>query len=455
MLPIILKPFTVPAISLPTINYLHSTMKLLTRTTIYYLLFSIPLLLLSGWFMYFNIGRSLRKEIDEELQFSKVLWMRHLSNLPADKNILELNNPFIQIDKTDTFINNTHFSDTLLYEPTEKEPVPYRNLTVFIKRNNQNYKLSFQRSVVEQGDVFNNLIVLMCVVFGGLLLLFLFINFYINKRLWKPFNSSLEKITSLNMQQLQQVHFDKVSIKEFNALNKSLNAMTNKMQADYLSMKTFTQNASHEIQTPLAIIQSKLELLLQDNLLTNPQTIAIVSAFEATQRLSKLNQALLLITKIKNNQFTAEKNISIKTVVEKYVSFFMELLAQKKIVPVIIETNDWQLFIHPILADMLVSNLLSNAMRYNIEEGEILITITANSCTISNTSLLPAIQPAQLFRRFVKQDITTGNGLGLAIVKEICDTNNIVIQYDYNNDLHNLPVLKDRAMHIFKLSFKS
>ena len=402
--------------------------------------------------MYFNIERSLRKEIDEELQFSKVLWIRHLNNIPADKDILQLNNPFIQIEKTNTFNNNEHFSDTLLYEPAEKEPVPYRNLTIFIKRNNQAYKLSFQRSVVEQGDVFNNLFVLMCVVFGGLLLLFFLINLYINNKLWKPFNRTLEKITSLNMQQLQQVHFDKVSIKEFDALNKSLNAMTNKMQEDYLSMKTFTQNASHEIQTPLAIIQSKLEVLLQDNLLTAAQTIAIVSALEATQRLSKLNQALLLITKIENNQFTAEKKISIKTIVEKYVSFFIELLAQKKIKPVILVTEDWELFIHPLLADMLVSNLLSNAMHYNIDGGEILITITANSCIISNTSLLPLIEPALLFRRFVKQNTTSGNGLGLAIVKEICDTNNITIQYDYNNDLHNPPALKGRAMHIFNLS---
>ena len=401
--------------------------------------------------MYFNIERSLRKEIDEELQFSKVLWLRHLNNLPADKDILQLNNPFIQIDKTDTFISKAHFSDTLLIEPSEKEAVPHRNLTVFIKRNNQPYKLSFQRSVVEQGDVFNNLFVLMCVVFGGLLLLFLLINLYINKKLWKPFNKSLEKITSLNMQKLQQVHFDNVSIKEFNALNQSLNAMTNKMQADYLSMKTFTQNASHEIQTPLAIIQSKLEMLLQDNLLSEPQTIAIVSAFEATERLSKLNQALLLITKIENKQFLADHHINIKIIFKKYQSFFAELLAQKKINTVINSKEDWQLFIHPLLADMLVSNIFSNALRYNISGGEILISITANSCTITNTSSLPAIEPEQLFRRFVKQDTSSGNGLGLAIVKEICDTNNISIQYEHNNNGTLYATLESRAVHSFYL----
>ena len=411
-------------------------MKLLTRTTIYYLLFSLPLLMLSGWFLYYNIERALQHEVDEELQNSKELWEQHLNSLPADKDILELNNPYVQIEKTSITSNNNFYSDTLVYEPIEKENDPYRNLTVFIVRNNQHYKLSFQRSVLEHKAVFKKLIVVMSYVFGGLLLLFLLINLYINKRLWKPFNTSLEKITSLNMQQLQQVHFDKVAIREFDALNTSLNAMTNKMQADYLSMKTFTQNASHEIQTPLAIIQSKLELLLQDSQLTEQQTTAISSAFEATQRLSKLNQALLLITKIENNQFTALEKMSMKAVAEKYESFFVEMMDEKKIAFSITVKADWQLLIHPLLADMLVSNLFSNAIRYNKQQGEIIITITDGSFEIINTSTMPAIDATKLFHRFAKPDTATGNGLGLAIVKEICDANKIAIQYTYDNNFH-------------------
>lgn len=411
-------------------------MKLLTRTTIYYLLFSLPLLMLSGWFLYVNIERALKHEVDEELQNSKELWLQHLKSLPLDKDLLQLNNPYIQIEKTDLVTGNNYFSDTLVYEPLERELAPYRNLTVIIERNNQHYKLAFQRVVLEQRAVFKNLITLMSIVFGALLLLFLLINLYINKKLWKPFNTSLEKITSLNMQQLQEVHFDKASIKEFNDLNTSLNAMTNKMQADYLSMKTFTQNASHEIQTPLAIIQSKLELLLQDSQLTAPQAIAITSAFEATQRLSKLNQALLLITKIENNQFVAAEAISIKTVINKYQSFFVELLDQKKITVSLMINEDWQILLHPLLADMLISNLFNNAIRYNNPQGEIKIIINKNSLEIINTSDLPDIKDEELFHRFVKHDTATGNGLGLAIVKEICDTNNIAIQYHYESNCH-------------------
>jgi signal transduction histidine kinase len=409
-------------------------MRLLTRTTIYYLLFSLPLLLLSGLFLYYSIEKALQHEVDEELENSKVIWIQHLNNLPANKDVLELNNPYVQIEKTNIASADNFYSDTLVYEPLEKGKDPYRSLTVFIDHNNQHYKLSFQRSVLEHRAVFKKLIVLMIYVFGGLLLLFLMINFYINKKLWQPFNISLQKIITLNVQQLQQVHFDKVTISEFNALNNSLNAMTKKMHGDYLSMKTFTENASHEIQTPLAIIQSKLELLLQDNLLTEQQIVAISSAFEATQRLSKLNQALLLITKIENNQFDASESISIKIVVEKYQVFFAELLDRKKITLGIIVHADWLLFIHPLLADMLISNLFSNAIRYSNQFGNIDIVITENSFEMANTSTMPPIAATRLFQRFIKHDSATGNGLGLAIVKEICDTNNIGICYEHEHE---------------------
>ena len=415
-------------------------MKLLTKTTLYYLLFTVPLLLLSGWFLFHNIEKSLQEEIDEELQNSKALWLLHVDKMPVDADLTLLNNPFIEIERSAFYADTSVLTDTVLYQPIEKELVPFRNLTTYLKRNGQSYKISFQRSVLERDDVFQNLGFLMSIVFGGLLLLFLLINLYINKKLWKPFNTALVKITSLDMQHLQDMHFEKTSVREFNALNTSLNAMTEKMQADYLSMKTFTQNASHEIQTPLAVIQSKLELLLQDSKLTEEQANIIGSASEATQRLSKLNQALLLITKIENNQFKASGTLSIESITKKYISFFAELMEQQQLVCSLEVEHDWQLELHGILADMLVSNFLSNAIKYNRVGGTINIRITQKSFTISNTSSLPKIEEDILFSRFSKQDATVGNGLGLAIVKEICDSNGLQINYRFENNHHQFNI---------------
>ena len=128
--------------------------------------------------------------------------------------------------------------------------------------------------------------------------------------------------------------------------------------------------------------------------------------------------------------------MSMKAVVEKYESFFVEMMDEKKIAFSITIKADWQLLIHPLLADMLVSNLFSNAIRYNKQQGKIIITIRDGSFEIINTSTMHAIGAEKLFHRFAKSDTATGNGLGLAIVKEICDANNIAIQYSFDNTYH-------------------
>jgi signal transduction histidine kinase len=415
-------------------------MKLLTKTTLYYLSFTLPLLLLSGFFLYNRIEASLKDEVDEELSNVKGIWIANLSALPAAKNMLSQNSPFIKIEISNTDSVADVYSDTLIYLPVEKENVPCRNLTTWLKKDKQLYKISFQRSVLEQEDVFSSLLLLMCFVFGGLFLLFLLINLYVNRKVWKPFNTSLEKITSLNMQQLQAIKFDKVSIKEFNALNNSLNAMTAKMNNDFISMKTFTQNASHEIQTPLAIIQSKLELLLQDSTLTEQQFLAISSANDATQRLSRLNQSLLMITRIEHNQFIASEEISLKIIIEKYVSFFMEMMEQKKIAHKVIINADWKILIHPVLADMLVSNLLTNAIKYSNSNSQIIIKLDEGNFSVSNSNNQVINNSTNIFNRFSKDGITTGNGLGLAIVKEICDTNNLLLAYLSSKEFHEFSI---------------
>lgn len=418
-------------------------MRLITKTTLYYLLFTLPLLLLSGWFLYSRIQVSLKEEVGEELESSKEIWITHFNTFSQDTGLMELNNPFVQIIKSDSFTDKSFFSDTMLYELPDKELVPYRKLTFWIKKDQQAYRVSLQRSVLEQDDVFQNLFLIMCIVFGGILLLFLIINLYINKKVWRPFNTSLEKITSINMQHMEAVQFEKVSVKEFNELNKALNKMVVKMNSDFTSMKKFTENASHEIQTPLAIIQSKLELLLQQSNLSQEQFSLISSAGEATQRLSRLNQSLLLITRIENYQYKATKRISLGKVIEENILLFKELSEQKDIKILTELTQDWDLFINESLAEMLISNLLINAIKYNHSNGKIKIELTQNTLSISNTSDAVMIENTSLFKRFSSNSKSTGNGLGLAIVKEICDTNNLNIMYKYSENMHRF-IIKEK-----------
>ena len=104
-----------------------------------------------------------------------------------------------------------------------------------------------------------------------------------------------------------------------------------KIRTDFVNLKEFTENASHEIQTPLAIIKSKLEMVLQDKSLNDKQYQQIQAAFESTIRLSKLNEALLLLSRIENQQFVGQKEIDFCLLLQTRVQYLEELFDLKKI----------------------------------------------------------------------------------------------------------------------------
>jgi signal transduction histidine kinase len=198
------------------------------------------------------------------------------------------------------------------------------------------------------------------------------------------------------------------------------------------------------MQTPLAVVQAKLELLLQDSNLNDDQVQSIMQASSALNRLSKLNKSLLLLVKIENNQYEANETISLTHITEKFIDLFDEVIKDKRVT---IETHfreDFLLEIHPLLADSLVSNLIGNAVKYNYEGGKIIINVAKDRYTISNTSQLPPINEHQLYKRFNRVNNSTedSTGLGLAIVKKIADTNHLVINYYAENGMHRFSVGK-------------
>jgi signal transduction histidine kinase len=154
-------------------------------------------------------------------------------------------------------------------------------------------------------------------VFVLLLLSALIFNWIISRKLWAPFRRSLEKIRGARLDKIQSTRYEITNTSEFNEMNTALNEMTNKIHRDFLTMKEFTENAAHEMQTPIAVIQSKLELLLQDTSLGKEQADSIVAALDSLERLGKLNQSFLLLAKIENNQYRAIERIDLTAIVQK------------------------------------------------------------------------------------------------------------------------------------------
>jgi signal transduction histidine kinase len=232
--------------------------------------------------------------------------------------------------------------------------------------------------------------------------------------------------------------FEKTTINEFSDLNNSISTLIKRNLSVFQSQKEFTENAAHEMQTPLAILQGKLELLMQTHPLTTDQAGLISGLADANQRMNRLNRSLLLLTKIENDQFAEKEKIGLKDTVEKMVGQFTFLAEQKNITVRNLSAPDITVEANRSLIEILVSNLIMNSIRHAPPGGVVIIGKENNSeLTIKNTAKNGSLDNSRLFRRFQKESADhNSTGLGLAIVEKICSLYHFGLQYGFTDSLH-------------------
>lgn len=413
-------------------------MKLQNKINIRFILVTLLIFTGAGVVFYFALGRVVDQNIKEMLNSRKASITLYLQHNEADNIIRESPDHTIFIRQIAKSEKRRLISDTLAYDMDEKQLIPFRKMVFTTTVDNHCFEVTILQSLLESEDLQEIIFYFMTTLFFLILLALFFLNRWLSEKAWIPFFNSLSKLKLWKISENKLVSFDQTGISEFDQLNDTLEEMILKIQTDFINLKEFTENASHEIQTPLAIIKSKLELLLNDNTLTGQQHQSLHDAFETVNRLSKLNDALLLLSKIENRQFVSKSEIDFCRLIKSRLEYLEELFALKKIelsvnldIPVIIT-------IHPMLADILVNNLLGNALKHNYIQGKLFISSENNKITFSNTGKPLTIDPSKLFKRFVKNNPTEeSTGLGLAIADEICRANRLKLNYNYQNDLHN------------------
>jgi signal transduction histidine kinase len=392
-----------------------------------------------GVFLYYAIRKDLYKQIDNSLR--------------TENNIIR-----DQIEETETVPDSTvtfdsqieamiysyplkkvqYIKDTVLYNSQSEEYVPFRylfNSGVTSKKNG--YTIRLFQTLTEKQDLLQAMSWYMFGLFLSLFIISILINYLISRRLWNPFYLSVGKAGNFDVLSDRPLDLPDTDIIEFQELNSVFEKMTQKMRIDYLNLKEFNENASHEIQTPLAVIRSKVELLIQNKNIKKESLDLIKSINEATTRLFKLNQGLLLISKIENQYFHENKRLSLKNKIESFLNSYREIMEIKGIRVEMTATNQAIVEMNDVLADVLISNLLSNAVRYNVENGFIKCQIDNEYLTITNTGQPLKTDPELLFRRFNKGgDNPQSVGLGLSIVKKITENYRMTINYSYSDNIH-------------------
>ncbi len=252
----------------------------------------------------------------------------------------------------------------------------------------------------------------------------------------EAFYRALSGLKHFDLHKGERISFQRSEIEEFNTLNVELSKLTDKVARDYQNLREFTENMSHETQTPLAIIRSKLELLVQSEKLDSEQLGHIKSALDSVNRLSKMNKSLILLTRIENDQYNIAEALNLSQLIRRHLDKFDLFISSRELKLKLNLDENVSVQINPNLADILLSNLLSNAIKYNKIHGELNIELTPNQLKISNSGAPLTIQGDQIFDRFKKGDQPDSVGLGLAIVKKVCDHCSCDIHYTYEGERH-------------------
>ncbi|WP_436517030.1 sensor histidine kinase [Ekhidna sp. To15] len=416
-------------------------MNLIVRITILFVLVSLVVFLLGGVISYNIMMDEVNSEQERFLSERLDRMQLRLARRPPQDTLKWTKMMVVPLD--DYQEEQQSFSDTLVMHSQLERLESHLRLDAIRNINGKSYKISLYDIIIEADDIREGLTESLVTMYLILLAAVLIIGFLASYYVLRPFNDTLAAIRSFSLTQPEQkIRFPDSKVVEFRRLNNFLIDMTNKVKLDYQSLKEFSENASHEIQTPIAIVQSKLEVLMDgDNL--NEEQIQQLSFIQSTiMRLSHLGNALSLITKIDNREFVDEATIDLSATLQQMLEEFKELIELKGINKVDELEKGVSVQADRVLIELLLTNLINNAIRHNWEGGELQISLKSDQLKISNTGPQLQIPPDELFRRFKKSNQSAKSmGLGLAIVKKICDFYGYELNYENEDELHTIQIL--------------
>ncbi len=412
--------------------------KLLYKTQKTYLIVAIAMLVIAAPVFYFTSQRLYRDDADETLMLRKEQFMQtqqkklKLTDLP----IWNQYNAEIKILKADRILPDSLYFEEI-YDSLDGENQPFRVLRTTVLIEQHPYQLLIRMNLMETEDLFSSIVFLFVSLIGMLTLLLFFVTKKISEKLWQPFQDTLAKIEGFEVDKIKTPEFQHTDIEEFDRLNRSFEKLISKNVQIFRSQKTFIENAAHEMQTPLAVFKAKLDELAQSSGLTETQAEHIEVLEKNISRLTRLHKNLLLLSKLESGQFVEKLELHLNETIAQQLEFFEDQATQKNIQIHFIQLDKAQISANISLIDILIGNLIMNAIRHNHVNGEIIIELSKSQLKIGNTGAMHALDSHKLFNRFAKQSHqSAGHGLGLAIVKTIADQYHWDLFYTFENNRH-------------------
>lgn len=403
--------------------------------------------IMTAWavFFYWAIIDEVNDEVDDSLEdYSESLIVRYLNgeDMPSLNN--GSNNQFYMYDVSSEYAETypqISYRDEMVYIDDKLEYEPARILMTIFKTDTGYKELVVYTPTIDKLDLQRSILGWIVALYAGILLILLLLNVWIFRRNMKPLYVLLSWFNNYKIGSGYKPLSNKTKITEFKELYHAVTMSAQRNEKLYEQQKMFIGNASHEMQTPLAICLNRLEMLMEDENLTEKQMEEIAKTHQTLENITRMNKSLLLLCKIENGQYADVKEVSVNSLVSQYVDTFNDVYSYKNITVKVTEMSSLSMQINESLAIILVSNLLKNAYLHNCENGKIDVVISEKDFIVSNTGE-SALDSSKIFTRFYQGSKKEGStGLGLALIHTICRANNISISYEFRD-----------KMHVFKVS---
>ena len=414
---------------------------------IYYIILRITLaltLILTVWavFFYITMIDEVNDEVDDALEdYSETIIIRALAGeeLPSETN--GSNNQYYMTEVSKEYAENREdiqYKDSMVYIKEKGETEPARILTTIFRDDEGRYhELTVSTPTIEKDDLKNAIQVWVIILYAALLFCIVTISVWVFYRNMRPLYVLLHWLDSYQTGKKNAPLNNSTRITEFRKLNDAATRYAERTEQMFEQQKQFIGNASHEIQTPLAICRNRLEMLMEDDSLSEKQLEELIKTHQTLEYITKLNKSLLLLTKIDNGQFTDTQPLTLNLLLKQYLQDYKEVYNYRHITTSIEERDTFDITMNESLAVALLTNLLKNAFVHNIDGGHIRIIITKDGITFRNTGADCPLDEKHIFERFYQGSKKEGStGLGLAIAESICRLQHLSLRYYYEQEEH-------------------
>lgn len=414
---------------------------------IYYIILRITLaltLILTVWavFFYITMIDEVNDEVDDALEdYSETIIIRALAGeeLPSETN--GSNNQYYMTEVSKEYAENREdiqYKDSMVYIKEKGETEPARILTTIFRDDEGRYhELTVSTPTIEKDDLKNAIQVWIIILYVALLFCIVIISVWVFYRNMRPLYVLLHWLDSYQTGKKNAPLNNSTRITEFRKLNEAATRYAERTEQMFEQQKQFIGNASHEIQTPLAICRNRLEMLMEDESLSEKQLEELIKTHQTLEYITKLNKSLLLLTKIDNGQFTDTQPLTLNPLLKQYLQDYKEVYNYRHITTSIEERGAFAVTMNESLAVALLTNLLKNAFVHNIDGGHIRVIITKDGITFRNTGVGCPLDKEHIFERFYQGSKKEGStGLGLAIAESICRLQHLNLRYYYEQEEH-------------------